>query len=1348
MKPYFVRALPLVALSALAFTPLVRAQDTDLDFLSDTEELLHGTSPYNTDTDADGTLDRAEVYPFQVINGNYTFEQAVADAASRGGWLAIIDSPQKLYQVKRGLLTTALANPTPNIWDPSVTIPSGGLWIGAHDKVTSGLFQWVAPTSNSPTPLQGAEIGSAGFADLAPTSFSSTSTWVTGSPTPDNYLVKNVVDIKAFKVGRPFVASGVPFGTTITAINTASRTLTLSKPVDSVLSRRIGQIVVTSGGQEYTVQPTITFNDATRGLASVTIPSTNGVYASPPTMTFSGGGATTQASITATLDNTGRINGYVFTSRGVGYTSVPTAGTWSPAATSGTAPVPVADLGTYPTAEATLADGRITAINLTSDGTAWFNTAPTIVISNGNGSGATATTNLTAAAVGVISTVPVVAGGAGYTSPPTVAFVGGGGSGAVATATVSGGAVTRISIVNPGKDYVSPPIVTFTGGGGSGASASATIRQYSGRIESPILNAYSNWPLDLLPGNRAGTYEGVYLAAGTSFAWSTAQSTAEVASVTIATTAGTNSGYSSAPTVKFVGGGGSGATGTAAIDTVTGKVTSITITNPGTGFTSVPRVVMSGGLGLAPIGVVKSIDVNNMGNAVYNTPPTVNITGGGGTGASAVANLNDAGNLLSITMTSYGYGYTSAPVVTLDNGAVTPAVPVLPTLVANYGAATAASPFVIINKGNGYKTTPQVTISGGGGSGAEAIAAINGDGTLASITLTNPGTNYSSYPTVTISGGGGSGATAVIGIGSNAQATVTLTPTVTTTSRGYVLERPATNPLLADTDGDGLSDTDEFNVYGSSPILVDTDSDGINDSGSGWVNTAPTGTELPVFTLPSVYGDYEGLVMDPDTGISFKQTLRLTKTGTFSSKVLGLTVDAAYAGKFLPDGSFDATGILKNQAGLSDVHMTMVNVGTNKFYIQGSFTTVTDEVFYFELRPARPVATVARNLTFEASLTSGDFDGPTGSAVATGRIDKNGVVSFNVYMPDGSRSSYSGPTADGSYAMFHTRSNSKTVLVGSLLFRTIPGQSDFDGSVRLFNDGVANTFFPSGFDQRRQLLGSNFVLPLVGKLPLDSMKVSVNNALYQWSGGNFDGILKVGTWAINGSIVVPTTQTDSIKTSYANGSGLVSVSYTSSDYTKGLYKNTARGFAVVVQANQSIKGFYTSDRDNSAFSIVPNVGLLSPSITSITPLSYKTSAAPVTYTVSVNTTGYWTMEIPTDGTWISAKNPISSVIDPGYILSVDADGNATYKLDSDGDGITDEDESLFIPHTDPANPDTDGDGISDGQELNIYHTNPTVFDGNGNGRVVLTLAQNTTNQRRSMVITIAGQKHTITQAYR
>lgn len=71
--------------------------------------------------------------------------------------------------------------------------------------------------------------------------------------------------------------------------------------------------------------------------------------------------------------------------------------------------------------------------------------------------------------------------------------------------------------------------------------------------------------------------------------------TATASGVTGTTITAQGTGYTSAPTVAFSGGGGSGATATA---TATGgKVTGITITNPGSGYTSAPTIAFSGGAG-------------------------------------------------------------------------------------------------------------------------------------------------------------------------------------------------------------------------------------------------------------------------------------------------------------------------------------------------------------------------------------------------------------------------------------------------------------------------------------------------------------------------------------------------------------------------------------------------------------------------------------------------------------------------------------------------------------------------------------------------------------------------------
>jgi autotransporter-associated beta strand protein len=80
--------------------------------------------------------------------------------------------------------------------------------------------------------------------------------------------------------------------------------------------------------------------------------------------------------------------------------------------------------------------------------------------------------------------------------------------------------------------------------------------------------------------------------------------------------------------------------------------------------------------------VVATIPVTAPGSG-YTGAPIVSITGGGGTGASAVANYDkDTGTVTSITLTSPGSDYTSAPTVTLAGGNGSGATLGTPTLAA------------------------------------------------------------------------------------------------------------------------------------------------------------------------------------------------------------------------------------------------------------------------------------------------------------------------------------------------------------------------------------------------------------------------------------------------------------------------------------------------------------------------------------------------------------------------------------------------------------------------------------------------------------------------------------------
>jgi FtsP/CotA-like multicopper oxidase with cupredoxin domain len=158
--------------------------------------------------------------------------------------------------------------------------------------------------------------------------------------------------------------------------------------------------------------------------------------------------------------------------------------------------------------------------------------------------------------------------------------------------------------------------------------------------------------------------------------------------------------------------------------TATGlQVGSVNVTAQGGGYTS-PTVDIVGG---APTtnatatatGVVDGISLNTLGSG-YTSVPTVNITGGGGTGASAYATVT-GGVVTRITLTSGGSGYTSAPAVTISGGGATTDATAKATLTITGVAVT--------DPGTGYTSVPVVAISDPLGTGAGAIAA---------AALTNP----------------------------------------------------------------------------------------------------------------------------------------------------------------------------------------------------------------------------------------------------------------------------------------------------------------------------------------------------------------------------------------------------------------------------------------------------------------------------------------------------------------------------------------------------------------------------------------------------------------------------------
>jgi hypothetical protein len=115
--------------------------------------------------------------------------------------------------------------------------------------------------------------------------------------------------------------------------------------------------------------------------------------------------------------------------------------------------------------------------------------------------------------------------------------------------------------------------------------------------------------------------------------------------------------------------------------------------------------------------------------------------------------------------------------------------------VLSYDAGDSILGISVTSGGSGYDKAnpPQVVITGGGGTGAQAIAFVDENGSISGVGTVNPGTGYTSPPTIQFVGGGGTGAAATAAIGGG-KVTVALNDGATLPTNqplSYVFARPS-----------------------------------------------------------------------------------------------------------------------------------------------------------------------------------------------------------------------------------------------------------------------------------------------------------------------------------------------------------------------------------------------------------------------------------------------------------------------------------------------------------------------------------------------------------------------------
>ena len=281
---------------------------------------------------------------------------------------------------------------------------------------------------------------------------------------------------------------------------------------------------------------------------------------------------------------------------------------------------------------------------------------------------------------GAVTSITVTAGGSGYTTAPTVSITGGGGSGAAGTAVVVGGVVTSITVTAGGSGYTTAPTVSLTNVLWTGQLDSLIhIERRSGNnavqllargplieltqreVEVPMKTSVTVAAATAavltaagVPANRRGSIGGARTMARW---WSTRQPAVnalrELEETEIGFLHETRDGLISMDPEnhRLTGDRLIASMRFTADEPPTAPTVSIT-GGGGTGATATAVVVG---------GAVTSITVT-AGGSGYTTAPTVSITGGGGSGAAGTA-VVVGGVVTSITVTAGGSGYTTVPLV-------------------------------------------------------------------------------------------------------------------------------------------------------------------------------------------------------------------------------------------------------------------------------------------------------------------------------------------------------------------------------------------------------------------------------------------------------------------------------------------------------------------------------------------------------------------------------------------------------------------------------------------------------------------------------------------------------------
>ena len=240
-------------------------------------------------------------------------------------------------------------------------------------------------------------------------------------------------------------------------------------------------------------------------------------------------------------------------------------------------------------------------------------------------------------------------------------------------------------------------------------------------------------------------------------------------------------------------------------------------------------------------GFVVGANITDGGSGYTNTP-TVQIIGGGGSGAQAVGVVSN-GVVIALNIMDAGYGYTNAPLVVIDPPFIpNPVLGIAPMSLLAFSNLTVGGTYQLQQSWAWYWTNQPVSLTATNALYTQMVAgvvgtgdyrlALNpvptqafatpqvGNGFVVGATVTSGGSGYVTSPAVTIVGGGGTNATAVSQISGGVVTNISITdggigytntPTVEIAQPPAVAVSPTVLPLMR-LDSASLAPYDNYQI--------------------------------------------------------------------------------------------------------------------------------------------------------------------------------------------------------------------------------------------------------------------------------------------------------------------------------------------------------------------------------------------------------------------------------------------------------------------------------------------------------------------------------------------------------